>query len=343
MFKKAKALIANREPNELTPKLLSNVLMKLPIVHQLRSMLSRFSDRRSRSLSERAKKANRARYRRWLILGEPLEDRALLAGFTVSGSTLALNLTAANESVAITSAGSTYAFVLTGGTWSGTDGGGATGNGLATLTATAASFTDVTVDDSSTGNGVNFNDSGANTYTSSFTITMDSASPGGSTLVGKTAFTSSAALFVQAVGIAVNPGAAISTVNGNLTLLGNMQTPNSTGNGNGVNINAATISVSGSGNLTIKGTSRISTSTQMGVRIQGGSSITGGTVGSTLVIEGYGAASSGTNYGLNIKDSGTAISSLGGNVALKGVGGTGSSSGNHGVFLEASTTTSAGS
>jgi hypothetical protein len=57
------------------------------------------------------------------------------ATFTVSGTTLQLNLTAANETVAITAGATNYTFALTGGTWSGTDGAEATGNGTPSLSA----------------------------------------------------------------------------------------------------------------------------------------------------------------------------------------------------------------
>ncbi len=319
MFKKAQALIANPESNEFAPRLLSNLLRKLPIVHQLRATLHAFSDRRSRRHSERAKKANRARYRRWLILGEPLEDRALLAGFTVSGSTLAINLTGVNESVAITSAGSAYAFVLTGGTWSGTDGGGATGNGTATLTATAASFTSVTVDDSSTGNSANFGNSGANTYTSNFTITLDSTSPGNSTFSGTTAFVGNSSLFVQAGSVIANASSVVSVVNGNLSLIGNMQTPGRTGNFHGVDVNSAQVKSTGTGNVLLRGKSGISSISASGVRVQGTGVVTGGLAGSTLTIEGYGAVSPIRNEGVYV--TGGSIAAAGGDIIITGVGG----------------------
>lgn len=105
-------------------------------------------------------------------MAETLESRELFAGFNVAGTTLQVSL-GSNESVAITSSGSTYNFALAAGTWSGTDGGGASGSGAASLVATAASFTSVTVDDTGTGNTVAFNYSNVNLYTSNFTVTLD--------------------------------------------------------------------------------------------------------------------------------------------------------------------------
>lgn len=102
------------------------------------------------------------------------------------------------------------------------------GHGTTSLSAVKASFTAVTVGDSSAGNGVNFNDSGANTHSSSFTITLDSAMPGTSTFTGTTAFTGANALALQSGVVLGDSGAVVSTVDGNLTLLGTMQTPGKT-------------------------------------------------------------------------------------------------------------------
>ncbi len=178
--------------------------MKLVIFRAFTSTLQTLSDRRSRRRSERARKANRVRYARRLILGELLEDRALLAAFSESGSILQIDL-AANESVAITSSGTNYSLALTGGTFAGTDSANVTGNGTASLNVLAASFTDVKIDDTGTGASANFNNSGANTYTSSFTVTLDSTAPGFTTFAGTTAFTGNASLFLQSGGIAGSP------------------------------------------------------------------------------------------------------------------------------------------
>ena len=92
---------------------------------------------------------------------------ARAATFNVTATTLAISLTAANETVAITAGATNYTFTLNGGTWGGTDSADATGNGTASLAAVKASFTAVTIDDGSMGNGANFNGSGANTYDAS--------------------------------------------------------------------------------------------------------------------------------------------------------------------------------
>ncbi|MFO1485363.1 MAG: choice-of-anchor D domain-containing protein [Verrucomicrobiaceae bacterium] len=270
-----------------------------------------------------------------LFIFSALSARA--ATFNVSGTTLQLNLTTANETVAITAGASSYTFALTGGTWSGTDSADATGNGTASLSAVKASFAAVTVDDSSTGNGANFNDSGANTYTSSFTITLDSTTPGTSTFSGTTAFTGSNALSLQSGVVLGNSGSVVSTVDGNLTLLGNMQTPGQTGNLFGIFLNNTRVTVSGSGNLTIKGKSGISTSTVAGVKFFSGTVVTGGIAGTTVTVEGYGAASSTRNYGINLVNAGTVITSSGGNVVVTGVGGTGAAAENKGILMEADT------
>ena len=261
------------------------------------------------------------------------------ATFTVSGTTLQLNLTAANETVAITAGATNYTFALTGGTWSGTDSADATGNGTASLSAVKASFTAVTVDDVSTGNGANFNNSGANTYTSNFTITLDSTAPGTSTFTGTTAFSDSAALFIQSGGITANASSVVSVVNGNLSLIGNMQTPGRTGNFDGVNINSAQVTSTGTGNVTIRGKTGVSTTQQSGVRIQGTSVVTGGLAGSTLTVEGFGSASTARNEGVFITGTGS-VTTLGGSVVINGTGGSGSAMDNKGFMMDLTGTTS---
>lgn len=259
-----------------------------------------------------------------------------MATFSESGGILQVDL-AANESLAVTSAGASYNLALTGGTFSGTNSANVTGDATASLSVLAAAFTDVKIDDSANNVSVNFADSGANTFTSSFTVTLDSTAPGFTTFAGTTAFTGSASLFLQSGGIAGSPGASISTVNGNLTLRGNMQTPGLTGNIFGLFLNDTQVRVNGTGNLTLIGKSGISTGTVSGVRLQGATVITGGTTGSALTIEGYGAASSTTrNYGVNLSGTGT-ITTLGGNVVITGTGGTSNTGANVGVLLEANT------
>lgn len=109
---------------------------------------------------------------------ESLEDRALLSAFNESGATLTLNISTASASVAITAGASSYTFTLTGDTWSGSDSANVSGNGTNTLTVTSAgltAFNTINLGDSASGVAVNFNDSGANSYSDDFNVTLDDA------------------------------------------------------------------------------------------------------------------------------------------------------------------------
>ncbi len=183
------------------------------VYNHLRNM--RLSSSTARSRKTRAQ--SRFRF-------ELLEDRRLLATFSESSGILQIDL-AANESLAVSSAGASYNLALSGGTFSGTDSANVTGNGTVSLSVIAAAFTEVKIDDSGTGVNVNFNNSGVNTYTSSFTVTLDSTAPGSSTFNGATAFVGNSSLFVQAGSVTANISSVVSVVNGNLTFRGNLQSP----------------------------------------------------------------------------------------------------------------------
>ena len=130
---------------------------------------------------------------------ESLEDRSVPATFAEAGAALNLNLLA-NERVSIVANASTYTLSLTGGTWSGTDSANVTGNGTAALSVTAAgiaAFTDISLTDAGAGTAVTFNNSGANFYSETFTITLDSGSNGIS-IAGRTRFSGTADLVATA-------------------------------------------------------------------------------------------------------------------------------------------------
>ncbi len=247
---------------------------------------------------------------------EVLEDRALLAAFDVSGSTLQVNL-AASESLAITSAGSSYALALTGGTWRGTDGAGATGNGLTTLTATAAAFSTVMVDDSGASTAVTFNNSGANTYTSSILVTLDDAAAGTITFNGTTAFAGSAALSAStSKNIDVNSGALVSVVNGDLIFSANQQATPTDASFSGLQMDG-TLTTSGSGDISLFGKGG-----NGGVNI--GIAMSGGTVSSTAIGAGAGTVtlvgmSRGGSISFAIEAKGNStVSSVSGNISITG-------------------------
>jgi hypothetical protein len=270
---------------------------------------------------------------------------AQAATFAVSGTTLAINLTEANESVAVTSAGSTYAFELTGGTWSGTDGGGATGDGTATLTATAASFTAVTVDDGSTDNAVTFNTSGANIYTSAFTVTLDDATAGTITFNGNTAFAGSSALSASTSrNIDVVSGAVVSVVNGNLTMSANQQVTPTAGVFRGIDVNGGTVTTSGTGAIALSGKGGDGGSSNHGINLRAGGKVTSTASGAgagTITFNGTGRGTS-SNSGVEVAGAGSSVASVSGNIQITGTS-LGTEDGNTGFYLNtAATVTSTG-
>jgi len=198
---------------------------------------------------------------------EPLEERHLLAAFNVVGAALQINL-ASNETVGIVTDGTNYSFSLAAGTWTGTDGGGATGSGLGTLTATAASFTSVTIDDTGTANAVNFNGSGANSYASQFTVTLDNAAAGVQ-VSGQTSFANKSLAITTSsisisgpvttgggsVSLSAANGVTFSGASGDLSTGGGTLTINADSDADGVGTytqdNAGSAVSSGNGNLSI--------------------------------------------------------------------------------------------
>ena len=279
-----------------------------------------------------------------LAAGVLAPEAAKAATFSVSGTTLAINLTVANESVAITSAGSTYALALTGGTWSGTDGGGATGNGTTTLTATAASFTAVTIDDGSTGNAVTFNSSGANSYVSSFTINLDDASAGVIAFNGNTAFTGTAALSAStSLNLAASSGTLVSVVDGDLSLFANQQASPTLGVFTGIRLDTATLTSSGSGKILLKGKGGTSSSGRemMGIVLNANSVVSSTSIGS-ITLNGKGGAGQGGNYGVFLVGS-SSITTVDGAILVTGQASTSNTEGlNRGLVINSSTISSTG-
>ncbi len=183
---------------------------------------------------------------------EALEDRSVPATFAEAGTALNLNLLA-NERVSIVANASTYTLSLTGGTWSGTDSANVTGNGTATLTVSAAgiaAFTDVAVTDAGAGTGVTFNNSGANLYSETFTITLDNGSNGIS-IAGRTRFSGTADLFATAdSSININNEVSAVGASNNLTFT-------TTGAGNNVAYGGAGFSNALGGTVTVDSSAAI--------------------------------------------------------------------------------------
>ena len=178
--------------------------------------------------TRRQKRVRSARRRRGAVLGfEWLEGRTLLATFTDAHPDLTLTL-AANEAVGIVANNSTYTLNLTSGTWSGTDDGNVSGNGTATLTVQETAFTQVNLTDTGAGTSVAFNDSGSNSYASSFDIALSNAGAGAITFNGASSFTGTAALTASTTGaVTIASAATLTQAAGTLSLTagGNLTAP----------------------------------------------------------------------------------------------------------------------
>ncbi len=197
---------------------------------------------------------------------EGLEDRQLLATVSASGTTLNIALNVASQQVAITSSGTSYRLVLSGGatnTWSGS----ATGTSASTATLTVSStglstYNTINITDTANGAGVTFNTSGTNAYSDAFNITLNGGSTAGDmpaavTFNGTSSFNGTNALNVTTTrNIAFASGSSLSTLNGNLTLkanVGNTAAAGSTFGAAGVDVNNATVQVTGTGLLDLRG------------------------------------------------------------------------------------------
>jgi len=163
-----------------------------------------------------------ARPRNHRLSIDRFEERITPATFSEMGATLALDLDTVNEAVSVVSNGSSYTLTLTGGTWTGTNNAGiVTGNGTATLTVTADAFNTLNLTDQAgvASTAVTFANSGANSYSDTFNVTLDDAGAGAINFNGATSFIGTAALSASTSrNIVVNSGATVWTVDGNLSL-----------------------------------------------------------------------------------------------------------------------------
>ncbi|MFM7113714.1 MAG: beta strand repeat-containing protein, partial [Planctomycetota bacterium] len=118
---------------------------------------------------------------------ERMEDRAVPAAFTYSGTDLTIDLDNANESITLTAqGGGNYVFTSTN-NFTGTDITGLTGNNTNTLTiANTLSLTNAFITDSATGTSVVFGTS-TGSYVDNFTIQLDN-SAGNISFTGSTTF-----------------------------------------------------------------------------------------------------------------------------------------------------------
>ena len=198
----------------------------------------------------------------------------MLASFTDSAPTLTLAL-AKNDAVSIVANTNTYTLNLTsaGSTWSGTDDSNVSGNGTATLTVQDSAFNQVNLTDTGAGTSVTFNDSGSNSYASSFNLALTNSAAGSIAFNGATSFTGSNALSASTSDfIVANSGSSITTDSGGITLSANQQVTPTSGTFIGIDINNATVQ-STTGAVTLTGTGGNTGSNNYGVEIQGGGKV----------------------------------------------------------------------
>ena len=283
---------------------------------------------------------------------EVLEDRLTPATFSEAGATLNLNLGTTGEQVGIVSNGTSYTLSLTGGTWVGTNTARVTGNGTTTLSVTTAglaAFNLVNITDSAQNTAVNFNNSGANAYSDSFTVTLDndtsvSVSEVSVLFSGTSAFGASNLTVNTTRNIQLDSGAGLTTTSGNINFQANAG-GSTAGDFSGILVNGATIQVTGSGTLTVKGWGGSGTAANHGVRVTSGGDIIGGTSGLVTVegTSGTGTTVSGT-LGVSVFGSTSSITSNGANVSVTGTGAaTGTSSDNIGITVSGGLISAGGS
>ena len=136
--------------------------------------------------------------------------------------------------------------------------------------------------------------------------------------------------------ITMSSGSSITTVDGDLTLKANQQLTPTSGNFQGIDVNAASITVSGGGAMLLQGRGGDTVSgSQYGIYIHQGAVVTGGKFLAPSTIEGTGGASSGgSNYGVLVSVASANVRTNGGDVQVTGKGGgTGGGNSNYGVAV----------
>ena len=274
---------------------------------------------------------------------EPLERRTLLTGFSEAGTVLTIDILA-GETVSIVSAGTSYSLTSSS-TWSGTNSANVTGNGTSTLTVTTAglaAFNSVSIGDSGANASVNFNNSGANSYSDSISVDLNEPAAGTITFNGATSFVSANSLVANSARhIQVNPAASISVVDGGMSLSANTAGTLAAGT-RGITVDNATLTTSGIGNISLTGHggNQAGTNAHYGVEIINSSIVQ--TTSATLLanqgkitIDGTGGSGAGFNHGVLVAFSARVRSTGNGAVNVIGQGGAGTGEVNSGVVVSA--------
>lgn len=298
---------------------------------------SLFRNRTSRKFRQVSRNRTRPDLFRGSEFFENLEHRQLLATVSASGvapnAILAIDLDAVGEAVSIASNGTSYTFTLASGTWSGSASGTTIAGGVLTLNA-LNDYSAIDVTDSSTNSAVTFANSGANSYSDNFTVTLDN-SPGQVTFSGATAFTGSSTLSVTTARNIVVSGGASVQADSDLNLSANMQSSATVGVFDGISVQNGMIQVTGSGNLSVMGTGGSGgPGATKGVNLTSNSSITSNGVGSVTVQGTGGSTTSSDNYGVLLDNSSSITNTGTGTVNVSGTGGgdTGSAT-DHGIVI----------
>ena len=321
--------------------------------------------RKKRKLSKHA--------RPYRPLLEHLEDRRVLATFTEVGSLLDIDLNVANEKLTVTAFPDGYLLSLADSVWTGTNTDFSSGSGTSELAVMGIDISDIpttliSIRDSATGASVEFADSDSDTkYVASVDVRLDE--PGASEVIftGTTEFLASAGIDIETTrNVRFDSGSALKTVDGDISIVANMQDVATSGDFHGVLVGLnSTIATTGGhvlvkgqsggtsnsgvlvykggvvrtltdGNITLKGIGA-SESDSLGTSINESSILA---VNGDITIHGTGGqqGTSGTAHGFVISNGAKVSTSGNGNITLEGQGGTSSGDYNNGVYITHSDT-----
>ena len=283
----------------------------------MRKLFSRFLSRRRKSTPQQRKV--------FRPILETLEDRFAPAVVTDDGTTLKLALET-NEQLSIISNDTTYMFSVNGGnTFS--DGGitdtsdfSAFGGGSLTLQASGLTrYDDIEITDTGTGNSVRFNNSGANTYSDSFSITLDNApAVGALTFVGATEFSGSNTLSADVANrIWLFTNSQVTMDTGAITLSAN-SAGTGVGNYQGILLSSSTLR-SNSGPITLNGRGGNTGNSNHGVFLNNGrvESLVDAPISIT------GTSGNGSSLGVFQSGANALVTTVAGNIQITGTSNTG--------------------
>ncbi len=258
------------------------------------------------------------------------------------GSSVLTIVLATNQTLAIVSNGTSYAFTSnqsftpTSGTNPVNQSTAFSGFGTTMLSLTSVGLaqytTAIRVLDNGAGASVTFSDSGTKVYVNNFNVDLTNSGAGAITFNGASNFGNYNLQASTTLGISVNVGATLTTTNGNLKLQANLQPLPTAGSSEvGVTISSATVGASGTGLVTIQGRGGSTGFLNSGVAFQGTATIKAGT-GSISIFGTGGATSNGIAYGVDLGNGFSSLTSNGGNINIVGQGGgSGANQNNEGV------------